>query len=674
MANFLGIITTFGLVVGAVQLFTSLKKATPASPSIDVTSPLPGQIFAADELMQLVANAVDPADGNITADIAWAIDGALVGTGGLVLITQPLSAGIHMITASVVNSQGLTTQATLTVEVLAPPPLPPPPNQAPVAVIATPAAGSSFVDSDLVAFAGAATDAEDGALSGASLVWESSLSNTIIGTGTAFNVVLAIGSHLVTLTATDSQGLSGSASITISVAVAPPSAIAVFPHEDIQLAVDSNPEGTAFLLKQGIHRRSVNPKRDNVFFGEIGLNGVLLTTMSGAEALTAFGRAGSNWVVTGLTQQGQIGGQCLLGSEGCQFPEDLFFDDVPLKHVRSLVEVAPGTWFFDYANDQIIFADDPAGRKVEIGTRRVAFSPSAPDVTVQNMIVEKYAIPAQMGAIGDQIPQTGWLIEGCEVRLNHGTGITLNSNGVARGNYIHHNGQKGIGANRIGATNIVIEDNEISFNNYAGYDWGWEAGGTKFHATVGLIVRNNFVHDNGGPGLWTDGDNLNTLIDGNRITDNEAMGIYHEVSYAAIIRNNVVERNSIPWSPWLYGAQIMLSTSRDVEVHNNRIVVAAEGGNGITMAYQRRVGGAHGPLITVNNSVHHNDITHLGNQGINGGAADFDHSTFLNGNNLFDFNAYHVPDITLGRWHWQGLKNWDAFRAASQETNGAAGN
>ena len=55
---------------------------------------------------------------------------------------------------------------------------------------------------------------------------------------------------------------------------------------------------------------------------------------------------------------------------------------------------------------------------------------------------------------------------------------------------------------------------EIAFNNYAGYDAFWEGGGTKFWRNKRLIVRDSCVHDNNGPGLWSDIDNIDCCIRG----------------------------------------------------------------------------------------------------------------------------------------------------------------
>ena len=79
---------------------------------------------------------------------------------------------------------------------------------------------------------------------------------------------------------------------------------------------------------------------------------------------------------------------------------------------------------------------------------------------------------------------------------------------------------------------IVVEGNEIAYNNEAGFNPEWEAGGTKFWATTNLVVRNNHVHHNFGPGLWADNDNVGALYEGNIVEDNDWAGIFHEISYS----------------------------------------------------------------------------------------------------------------------------------------------
>jgi hypothetical protein len=96
-------------------------------------------------------------------------------------------------------------------------------NTAPVAEITAPADGSEFSDTDIITFAGTGTDAEDGSLTGASLVWTSDVDDEL-GTGETFELDAALatpGAHVITLTATDSQNAIGQASILIEIVGTP---------------------------------------------------------------------------------------------------------------------------------------------------------------------------------------------------------------------------------------------------------------------------------------------------------------------------------------------------------------------------------------------------------------------------------------------------------------------
>ncbi len=86
-------------------------------------------------------------------------------------------------------------------------------NTAPAVTIDNPAGATRYYSGMTVVFDGTALDAEDGELSGASLVWVSDLDGTI-GTGRSFDRSdLSVGLHTVTLTATDSQGASSTATV-----------------------------------------------------------------------------------------------------------------------------------------------------------------------------------------------------------------------------------------------------------------------------------------------------------------------------------------------------------------------------------------------------------------------------------------------------------------------------
>lgn len=423
--------------------------------------------------------------------------------------------------------------------------------------------------------------------------WSSSAAEVAAVNGQGLVTGLAPGGATITAR---SKRRTATAQITVTAPPPPPSGTAIAPGEDIQARVDAAAPGTQFVLRAGVHRlQHVRPKDGMVFAGEPG------AVLSGARLLTGFTQSGGAWVVGGQTQQGTAAGVCEDGGQACRYPEDLFLDDVPLKRVATLAEVGPGTWYFDYAADRVHLGSDPTGRRVEISVVPHAFSGSATGVVVRGLVIEKYATPAQQGTLQGN-STSGWTVEDCEIRLNHGIGLRTGNGMRVLRNRIHHNGQMGLGGSGAG---VLVEANEIHSNNTLGFDPAWEAGGSKFVRTDGLVLRGNFSHHNHGHGLWTDIDNINTLYEGNRVEDNTRSGIFHEISYRAVIRGNVARRNGGAEAQWVDGAGILVNSSRDVEIYENTV----EGNlNGIAAVQSNRGSGAHGAYELANLYVHHNTV------------------------------------------------------------------
>ncbi len=435
------------------------------------------------------------------------------------------------------------------------------------------------------------------------------------------------------------------------------------PGQDIQAIVAQAAEGTRFRFEPGIYRQqTIYPNSGQAFIGQ---DGVIL---SGAMAMTSWTRNDGFWTAEGLPRPLDFHGECDDGRDLCSRREDLFVDGRLYVRVGSLAELAPGRWY--YAHRRAYLADDPTGRFVELGVTPLAFAGDAADVLLEDLIVEKYASDAQQGAIYADAGH-GWRLSGVTARWNHGAGLSFGSKTRVSGGSFSHNGQLGIRAS--GGEGSSVEGVEIAFNNYAGYDSGWEAGGAKFLETNGLSVRRSCVHDNGGPGLWTDVDNINTIYEENKVFMNADDGIKHEISYAAIIRNNiVVENGSSGFDVWLWGSQILIQNSSNTEVEHNLVEVAATFGNGIGIIYQDRGRGAYGRWQAANNSVNHNAIVLRGRRGHNGVVADADEDRFWrDAGNSFDWNTYIVADRSSPHWLSNDREElWDAIEDLGFEKNG----
>ncbi len=438
--------------------------------------------------------------------------------------------------------------------------------------------------------------------------------------------------------------------------------VVLTPGQDIQAIVARAPDGTRFRFMPGIYRQQTIYPNDRQQF--IGQDGVIL---SGAMQLTTWTRDSGFWRSERLPRPLPFHGDCSDGRDLCSLREDLFVDDRLYERVGSLAELGPGRWY--YASRRAYLADDPTRHSVELGVTARAFDGDAEDVVLEGLIVEKYASDAQRGAIYADDGR-GWRIADVTARWNHGAGLSFGANTRVTGGSFSHNGQLGIAGKGAGSR---IQGVEIAFNNYAGYNPRWEAGGTKFWETTGLVVQDSCIHHNAGPGLWTDHDNIGTVYDGNKVFMNAYEGIKHEISYAATIHNNIVTGNGTSGRDnWLWGSQILIQNSSNVDVYDNLVEVTDTFGNGVSVIYQDRGRGAYGPTKPVNNSIHHNRIVHLGHQGQSGVVTDTDDDRFWRGaDNRFDWNSYMVVDGTCEYWRFNDhLLAWPEIKELGYEEHG----
>ena len=177
---------------------------------------------------------------------------------------------------------------------------------------------------------------------------------------------------------------------------------------------------------------------------------------------------------------------------------------------------------------------------------------------------------------------------------------------VIGGRY-HHNGRNAIGCGLEGA-GVLIDGVEIDHNGSQA-QLGCCAAGMKFAQGHGIVVRNSFIHDNIGNGVWCDvqcGDY--TVVD-NRIVRNSRKGVHYEKSgesdYRGItfVGTAYIARNLIQDNGWEgrqhADAGIVAVSSKNMLIEDNSL-----GGNafdnGVKISQDDRLEGDKHGWVVVN--------------------------------------------------------------------------
>lgn len=178
----------------------------PNAPTCVITVPAATTKTAWDTPVMFTATATDLQDGALGgASIVWRSDLLTAPLGSGVTLSATLPVGMHAVTCIATDSSSLTgVSAPVTVN-----------SKSPFAKINHPSNGEMRPANQPVPFVGVGRDLEDGTLTGASLVWTSSIDGAI-GTGGSFNQTLSAGTHTITLTITDAASTTDTDSITLT--------------------------------------------------------------------------------------------------------------------------------------------------------------------------------------------------------------------------------------------------------------------------------------------------------------------------------------------------------------------------------------------------------------------------------------------------------------------------
>lgn len=202
--------------------------------------------------------------------------------------------------------------------------------------------------------------------------------------------------------------------------------------------------------------------------------------------------------------------------------------------------------------DNMAFIGAPRAVLDGQSANRYAFTQHATGVTIKHLTIRNFGPGAGNNDEGVVNHDAGenWTVTNNTVINNDGAGVFIGSGNVVAYNCLKDNGQYGFSSyHPDGIRDVVLDHNEIVGNNTD----DWETlrpgcgctGGGKFWDTHGAVVTNNWVHNNRGSGLWADDNNSGFRFEGNYIESNDALGLFYEVSYNFLIRNNTFVRNAL---------------------------------------------------------------------------------------------------------------------------------
>lgn len=256
----------------------------------------------------------------------------------------------------------------------------------------------------------------------------------------------------------------------------------------------------------------------------------------------------------------------------------IFLDGMPLKEVSSKNELRDrdsAWWYNNVAGSIEVHLENsaPAGRQVEITTRRGVFRPRQTGlgyIEVRGFVFEhcanqfpyrfwdkKYAANMQSGMVGTRGGHH-WMITDNIIRYAKSIGLTIGASSfdneipsstgrqddcgydVVTGNVFYANGSDAImGLGHTGVNisgNIFVENNRLKNTTY-------EDGCIKTHFARDLLIEKNWFVNNETKGVWLDNTWTNCRITGNVFADNRGYDVFFELDNNTFTTPSMADHN-----------------------------------------------------------------------------------------------------------------------------------
>jgi len=354
------------------------------------------------------------------------------------------------------------------------------------------------------------------------------------------------------------------------------------PFATIQRGVELAVPGDTVLVNAGVYRNQA------ITFPRSGKSGapITLQVVPGATVIVDGSVPVRNWVRDSGSVYRSDGWRYYFGTWQSD-PSDarekarnqLFVNGSYVREVASRSSMVAGSFYIDAGADRLYLwlsdGGDPNQRTVEAtATEQPLLKTNGQDwLVVRGLKFRRCANKPQEAAMVQITDNSAYcILENLEVQYAAGAGLHLEgSRNTIRSCRCNNNGQLGIHADHL--YDSLVYGCETSSNNQLPnkqFDPGWEAGGNKFARCERMTVDRHLAHSNRGSGIWFDVSNARITISNCRSYNNE-FGIHYEISYTALIFNNLCYGNKVQGSNINApsGIGIYISSSAGCRIYNN---------------------------------------------------------------------------------------------------------
>lgn len=405
--------------------------------------------------------------------------------------------------------------------------------------------------------------------------------------------------------------------------------------------------------------------------------------LDGSRVVTGFAQSGGTWVLSGWTTEFDSSPTYTRGAPdntelNWQFvnpaypmaahPDQVWINDQPQKQVKYRSQVTAGSFFVDYASNQIVLGSDPTGKTVRSSALSVGITATAAGSSIRGIGIRRFApsVPDK-GAL--RIYGNNTKLENVEVTESATQGVTLSGSGMSiRKVTSSRNGLTGFETTK--TDNLVVDLTRAEDNNRERFNAAPVAAGIKVHTSRGVTIKNSIFSGNSANGIWFDVSNYDARVIGNDVIGNSHDGVIWELSEKLLMVDNRITGNGVQ--------SVFVLDAGSARIWNNTI----SGGSEPVRIHDTNRESTSGVSWHVKDMEFSNNIVTANRSGWCGNLCLLNDSDSRIGNQMarLNGNVYHRASATnpsfLVRWSGgKGVKkdytSFSAFRSATgQESKG----